>query len=670
MTKEETFPLHRCIFRNDVEGLNKILKDKEASKLINTKDNHGNTPLHLALMLDRRNCVLSLIRNSDCDCVTRNNYGWNPLEEATMLGDMDLIEKLTMLKFRDYKKCLNKKGGILDKWNESLPNFHYKAHLKFKSKIPLLDKIGIKDTENFYKRGNNFRFDIGFSGVDLRGIPRMIKGSMSFIITFKENGFARLLLLDNKAKRYTELYPELPQGMMESYLKTKMDVKTLYKFYGDFSKFRVKKKSTKGFGFNNKKRVIKINGNKKYNTDIYKFKDLGVITRKRDNEEVIGDYKSHIKTTVRDLDKSRMTGFNNGSINSEINQAFFSGSEKQIRGYVMEDIIKQEKELSGTDSDSDSDDSDIEDDAKSESTNESHTNKLIEADNDFKKFIDENIYNITSVNNEVTDKIIQMIINGKDSNGNTIEKSDILYVNQIVPSFYSSYLSENNLPSDQQKKLEDIVKNIVQNGEDYSNIEKSTNDSKLLNNLKNSNNVTSLVHNFAGSYYNNSKKSSSSKSVIYEETKKEAISEEEYFDPKNTESIHMGRVMEISEERRHVKSVFKAWLTKENAFPLNTYQFMPIIEIFCLILYDQVNIKPEDKDYDREIYYNIANHILQEIGGLKRFPLKFEIPVLAGTVLQYKFAEIDTDDKGIPESLFNVPSDYIYDETVSFKFIK
>jgi len=84
MTKEETFPLHRCIFRNDVEGLNKILKDEEASKLINTKDNHGNTPLHLALMLDRRNCVLSLLRNSDCDCVTRNNYGWNPLEEATM----------------------------------------------------------------------------------------------------------------------------------------------------------------------------------------------------------------------------------------------------------------------------------------------------------------------------------------------------------------------------------------------------------------------------------------------------------------------------------------------------------------------------------------------------------------------------------------------------------
>jgi len=83
MTIEETYPIHRCIFSNDVDTLNEILKDNEIKKLINTKDNHGNTPIHLALMLDRRNCILSLMKNG-CDCVTRNNYGWNPSEEATM----------------------------------------------------------------------------------------------------------------------------------------------------------------------------------------------------------------------------------------------------------------------------------------------------------------------------------------------------------------------------------------------------------------------------------------------------------------------------------------------------------------------------------------------------------------------------------------------------------
>jgi len=83
MTIEVTFPLHRCIFRNDVDGLKRSLQDEEIRKNINAKDNHGNTPLHLALMLDRRNCVLELLKNG-CDCVSRNRFGWNPVEEAIM----------------------------------------------------------------------------------------------------------------------------------------------------------------------------------------------------------------------------------------------------------------------------------------------------------------------------------------------------------------------------------------------------------------------------------------------------------------------------------------------------------------------------------------------------------------------------------------------------------
>jgi len=570
MASEETFPIHRCVFRNDTEGLTRILKDEEIKKQINSKDNHGNTPIHLALMLDRRNCVLILLRNG-CDCVSRNNYGWNPLEEATMLGDMDLIEKLANLKLKAYNNYFNKKGGTLDAWNDILPAVYFKTQIKFKSKIPLIDKVGIKDTQKFYKRGNNFRADYGFSGIDLRGIPRMMKGSMSFIANLDGRGMVRVYLLDNKAKRYTEIYPSMPQSMVESYLKSKMDVKTLFKFYCDVTDLNIKKKSHKGSLFSsNKKRVIRINGNKKYNTDVYKFKDIDMIIRKRDN--------------------------------------------------------------------------------------------------DFKKLIDANIHSLTNKRStEFQDKVVKMIIRGSDDNGNPIVKSDILYINQLIPSYYSTYLKENHLSGEEKKKLEEIYDTVIKPNSDVPGGEKA-NDSNMIQNIKKSSNVTSMVHNLAGSVYNSSKKSS--KSLKYEKTKKEPITEEEYFNPENKESLHMGRVMEINEEKKHLKTAFRMWLTKENTFPLNFYHIKPFIDMICIILFDQVNVSIDENNSDRAVYHNFINYVLKEINGSKRFPIKMEIPVFTGTVFQCKYIDLETDEKCAPESLFKIPSDYVYDETVSFKFLK
>jgi len=662
MTIEETFPLHRCIFRNDLEALNNILKDEESKKQINKRDNHGNTPIHLALMLDRRNCILSLIKNG-CDCVTRNNFGWNPLEEAIMLGDMDLVEKLSYMKFKSYFDGFGKEGGIIDQWNDKLPNCHMKLQMKFKSKIPLLEKLGIKDIEHFYKKGKNFRMDFGFSGFDFRGVPRMMKGSLSVILTFGYNDTTRCYLLDHKAKRYTELFPKTSPKISDAYSQTKMDVKTMFKFYADNSKLRVKKKSnTSNFGFKNKKRTIRINGNQKYNTDLFKFKDAILIIRKRDNEQIIGDYKSHIKTTVTDLDKFKN---NTNTISSEINNTLFSVNDEKLKGFTMKDMVKLEKEISNADSDSDSNDSDIENDI-SESSSDVNT-KIIEADTDFKKFIDENIYNISAVDSTVSDHVIQMVLKGSDDNGNKITDEDILYVDQILPSFYSAYLKEKRLPEDQQKKLENIYHTVVVKIE-LGDMKISNNE--YIENFKKSENVSNMVHNLAENYYNKTEKKSSSEHKSFKNVpiKREPITEEEYFNPANTESLHLGRVMEISEEKKFIKTVIKFWLTKENAFPLNCYHIKPIIDIICLIIFDQVNVTPEENNYDRHLYYNTCNFILREVNATKRFPLKFEIPIMASTAFQSKLLELDTEP--VSDDLFKIPEDYVYDDNVAFRFIK
>jgi len=82
MTVLESYPIHRCVYRNDAFALKELLKDEEIRKRINELDNHHNSPLHLALMLGHTECVIPLINNG-CDIVTVNVFGWSPIDEAT-----------------------------------------------------------------------------------------------------------------------------------------------------------------------------------------------------------------------------------------------------------------------------------------------------------------------------------------------------------------------------------------------------------------------------------------------------------------------------------------------------------------------------------------------------------------------------------------------------------
>jgi len=46
------------------------------------------------------------------------------------LGDVDIIEKISVLKIKTYIKTFGK--VILKKWDEVLPNFYFKNKIKFK----------------------------------------------------------------------------------------------------------------------------------------------------------------------------------------------------------------------------------------------------------------------------------------------------------------------------------------------------------------------------------------------------------------------------------------------------------------------------------------------------------------------------------------------------------
>eukprot|EP00833_Pecoramyces_ruminatium_P016784 jgi/Orpsp1_1/1190816/evm.model.d7180000081390.1 len=685
MSLVESYPLHRCIFRNDQFGLRELLKDKEMKKRINELDHHGNSPIHLALMLDRRNCILTLLSNG-CDVITRNTYNWNPLDEAIMLGDIDIIEKISLMKYRDYAKGFAVSGGKLEEWNSVLPCVHLKLKFKCKSNVPMIAKICPKDTIHFYKKGNFFRIDTTIAGFDTRGIPRAIKGNITIIAKFKIDGMCQILLLDNKKKAYQELYPEMPQWLINNLLKSSIDIKTLYKIFLDTSNLIIKQK--KGGLLKKSKKTVQMERNKTYKADLFKAKDFKLIIRKRTNESTIGDYKSDIRTKILNVEQSRnktmkRESFDLGIHDSElvssklmnIEKSFISDMSKggdKGKSKLFKRKGKSSKNDSDDESDDDSDDDSVisMDDAQTRGSS-SHRGSVngepIVKKSLFQKYLDESIVDYKDIDIYVTKKISDMITNGKDKDGNKITELDMLYLKQMYPGYIEYIMSgfhEDYLLISEQQKRAMTQKNVSKDGktvvyevgsdmEDtldwddaYAKKEKADRTAANIEQARKDKEWEEKVARFKNFDWKNSK-----------------ITEEKYFDESNNPGIlHMGRIMSIDEERKSFSNSLKFWMSQENAFPITLAQIQPVIDYLSLMFFDQVNKTDEEDHFDRDEYRYGIQCIQKMIQADRRFPLKIIVPILATVKAQIRFTDCSIDPNDIPDSLFEIPKDYKYGE--------
>ncbi|KAL1117310.1 hypothetical protein AAG570_004636 [Ranatra chinensis] len=199
--------LHECVFKGDLRRLSALLRTGDVEK----KDRHGNTALHLAVMLGRKDCVQLLLAHN-APVRIKNLAGWTPLAEAISYGDRQTIISLVRKLKTQCREHIEKRRPSLVKALKSMGDFYMELKWDFTSWVPLVSRILPSDICKIHKRGSSIRLDTTL--VDFSDM-RWERGDVSFLF----NGGAKppehaLTVLDNKAQlfqrvRYEETEMEI-----------------------------------------------------------------------------------------------------------------------------------------------------------------------------------------------------------------------------------------------------------------------------------------------------------------------------------------------------------------------------------------------------------------------------------------------------------------------------
>ena len=135
-----------------------ILLSYQVKSVVSAKDHQGNTALHLAVMLGRREAVQLLLHHG-APVKLKNGQGWSPLAEAISYGERQTIASL-LRKLKQQTKA--EMGGRRPDMIEALRNlgdFCLELKWDFSSWVPLVSRILPSDICRISKKGASVRLD-------------------------------------------------------------------------------------------------------------------------------------------------------------------------------------------------------------------------------------------------------------------------------------------------------------------------------------------------------------------------------------------------------------------------------------------------------------------------------------------------------------------------------
>lgn len=198
---DDSYPLHEAVFRNDIASLSALLRSCKApdSQLqVDGKDFHGNTALHLAVMLGRDKCTQLLLAHG-AQAKLKNKSGWSPLAEAISYGHRPTISSiLRKLKQQVQDEVTTRRPDMIQGLND-LGDFCLDLKWDFSSWVPLVSRILPSDICKITKKGAKVRLDTTI--VDFNDM-HWVRGDLAFIYNGDAPQEAALAVLDNQAECY------------------------------------------------------------------------------------------------------------------------------------------------------------------------------------------------------------------------------------------------------------------------------------------------------------------------------------------------------------------------------------------------------------------------------------------------------------------------------------
>ncbi|KAF9983551.1 Ankyrin repeat domain-containing protein 13C [Mortierella antarctica] len=167
---------------------------------INTLDHHLHAPLHLAVMLGRKEMV-SILLKAGANPLVRSGSGWTARQEATSLGDREMIELITRYQRKEFSGSFKTKAmKLVKQLSEDLDQFYFQLQWEFQSWVPFVSGLCPNDTYHIWKKGNAVRMDTSLVGFENM---KWLRGHISIIFRVDPDSGPELVIID-RVKKITQ----------------------------------------------------------------------------------------------------------------------------------------------------------------------------------------------------------------------------------------------------------------------------------------------------------------------------------------------------------------------------------------------------------------------------------------------------------------------------------